>query len=363
MYLACSPSMAEKGLDRRLDAFLKTKGMPTTIVHGAPDAELMRISQFARTLVSRIRSENPQAEIVFNATGGTKLMMLGFVDVFSDAANRVLYTDTRHRRIEYLPKRGQSSAAARAMKDVLDIPDYLKAQGFNYQRAVSDEPAWLQLADRRRDIVEYLAFNVQRLGKFIGALNGLASQALDERGERLKAPQQQFKDTLRGAWKEAIKRIADADLLKWDGDSRIEFSDVESARFLNGGWLEEYAWRVIREQQVFDVRMSVKGAWETGTGAKNEFDVLAAHGNQLLVIECKTLRHGRDETIEKDADILYKLDSLGRDARGLFGSSWLLVARPPTPEMLDRAKAQGIRILGPDEIPRVAGIVKAWMTG
>ena len=48
IYLACSPSTAEKGLDRRLAAFLKTKGIATTIVHGVPDAGLMTITQFAR---------------------------------------------------------------------------------------------------------------------------------------------------------------------------------------------------------------------------------------------------------------------------------------------------------------------------
>ena len=56
MYLACSVGMAEKRLDRRIDAFLKTKGIPATIVHGAPDAGLVKIDQFARTLLSRIQS-------------------------------------------------------------------------------------------------------------------------------------------------------------------------------------------------------------------------------------------------------------------------------------------------------------------
>jgi len=41
--------------------------------------------------------------------------------------------------------------------------------------------------------------------------------------------------------------------------------------------------------------------------------------NELLFLECKTLRHGREGA--KDADLLYKADSLGHDVRGLFGTT------------------------------------------
>ena len=46
--------------------------------------------------------------------------------------------------------------------------------------------------------------------------------------------------------------------------------------------------------------------------------------NQLLVIECKTLRFREGEN---DNEIAYRIDSLGKAARGLFGETWLLSAR------------------------------------
>lgn len=361
VYLACSESMARKGIDRRLKTLLEPHGIGVEVVPRAPDVGLMQITEYARRLATRIRAEHSQAEIVLNATGGTKPMVLGFVDVFSEVAVRVLYTDTQHRRIEYLPKRGKRVASMRPMKDVLDVPRYLQAQGFIYEGAVSDSPEWRKRADGRKNVTEYLAQNVNRLGGFIGAVNTLAHQALDKNGENLVNPEQSFKEAPGGEWETAIKRFEKSALLRRRSDVNVEFLNAESTRFLNGGWLEEYAWHTVVERKVFDARMGVRGSWEAGKEARNEFDVLATHSNQLLFIECKTLRYGAES--EKDSNALYKADSLGQDARGLFGSTWLLSARKPSKEMGARAQAQGIRILGPADLPRLSDIVDKWMTG
>jgi hypothetical protein len=101
----------------------------------------------------------------------------------------------------------------------------------------------------------------------------------------------------------------------------------------------------------------VRGRWEGG--AENEFDVLAVHGNRMLFVECKTLRLGADEA--RDAELLYKLDSLGRLARGLFGVTWLVSAREPTAAMTERAREQRIRIIEAAQLPRLRQHVLDWM--
>ncbi len=84
--------------------------------------------------------------------------------------------------------------------------------------------------------------------------------------------------------------------------------------------------------------------------------MLACHLNQLLFIECKTLRY----TNESDNDIAYKVGSLGQDVRGLFGQTWLLSARKPTDTLKARATKARIRIIGPDELPKLRDIVMEW---
>ncbi len=360
LYLACSAEMAARGFLRRLVQFLRSRKIDVVLAEGAPDAGLQDVHEFALQLLGRVQAEHPGAEIVLNATGGNKLMALGFVEVFRGDAARIVYADTQHRRIEYLPQTGRDVLPARPMVDVLDVESYLAAQGFVLSGAQSDEPGWMAAVAHRKEAAKHLGQRAQALGAFIGALNDCAQKAMAH-GDTLVAPRQDLKDVFSRAWKDGLALLARKELIKWAGQRDIEFLDLEGARFCAGGWLEEYAWHVIHDERPCDVKLGVTGSWEHGRKARNEFDVLAVNGNQLLFVECKTLRHGREAA--SDSDILYKLDSLGRDARGLFGSSWLLAAREPTLDMADRAKAQRIRIIGPGELPRLRDIVREWLQG
>lgn len=362
--LVCTAGMAEKGLDRRLSALLKREEIATEFMRNAPDVGVKQIQDYALELLGQVEQQHPGAEVVFNATGGTKLMSLGFVEVFRGVANRILYTDTAHRRIEYLPDAQGRVPNAASMTDVLDVPKYLAAQGCRFASAVSDDSAWRERAASRKEACKHLGRNAAQLQEFIGLMNGLADDALEKipgtEEERLVAPCQPLRSVPWGDWAKALAGLARARLIDWrEGEAEVVFTDVETARFLRGGWLEEYAWHAVKNGSPFDTRMGVQGVWEGGGSMRNEFDVLATHRNQLLFIECKTLRF-RDGN---DNDLAYKVDSLGQDTRGLFGETWLLSARKPSEVLSDRARQARIRLLGPEELPRLRDAVRQWMAG
>lgn len=106
-----------------------------------------------------------------------------------------------------------------------------------------------------------------------------------------------------------------------------------------------------------DVRCGVEVTAADAERVRNEFDVLACHCNELLVIECKTLRYQE----ENESPVAYKIDSLGQQVRGLFGETWLLSAREPTPNLLERARLARIRIIAPAELPGLSSAVRDWM--
>ena len=56
-----------------------------------------------------------------------------------------------------------------------------------------------------------------------------------------------------------------------------------------------------------------------------------------------------------------KLAVVGETARGLFGETWLLSARTPTPLLAERAQQARIRLLGPVELPKLRETVRQWM--
>lgn len=364
VYLVCSEEMAKRGCEKRLAALLKREAIAVEIKNDVPDVGLKRIHEFALDLVTEINEANPGAEIVLNATGGTKLMAMGFVDMLRGEVNRIIYTDTAHRRIETLPDRKTPATDPEPMRDVLNVPKYLAAQGFRFSSAVSDDPDWREQAAARKAACKYLGRNSSSIQTFIGAINALADKALEKvpgmDEERLRAPRQSFQNKPLGEWAKALAELAKARLIDWrDGEVEIEFADVAAAQFLRGGWLEEYAWHIVKDEQVCDTRMSVKGTWENTQKSGNEFDVLACHGNQLLFIECKTLRFHDGN----DSDIAYKVDSLSQDARGLFGETWLLSARTPSDTLCERARQARFELIGPADLPRLRERVQTWKKG
>lgn len=348
------------GQAHRLRTFLESEGMQVAIRDQAPDAGLADIRTYATKLAEELAAGSPGDELVFNATGGNKLMTLGFVEVFRERADRIVYTDTAHGRIEVIFDRRTAAPQPEPMRDVLDVPRYLAVQGFRYQHDAAQEPGRLARVDARRDVAAYLAQQATRLSGLIALVNRLVQAAMDDNGRELAHPVQHLKEELRGEWRTAFERFTQAGLVQRMGHRGVRFVDAESARFLGGGWLEEYAFVVAREAGLFDVRMGVTGVWEGAASARNEFDVVACHQNRMLLIECKTLRFQGDEN---DNVLAYKVKSLSDDARGLLGDTWVLAAQEPSPILRDRAKQAGFQVVGPKHLNTLTGWLDLWKQG
>ncbi|MGK9451818.1 Card1-like endonuclease domain-containing protein [Acidithiobacillus caldus] len=352
--LLSSQAMGER--TTQLAQQIRRQGIGVQILEGMPDHGLESIYAFALEVEERLARDYREAEITLNATGGNKLMALGLVEFFHD--RRVLYTDTAHRRLEVLPGPGWAPAEI-PMEDVLTVPVYLSAQGFQVRRVRSRQEEWRSAAQYRKGFCKRLAELAPRADYLIYLINKAAFHALNEQGQ-LVAPEQTIERTPRGAVADILSELNQRDLLAWKvGTREIVFRDADTARFLSGGWLEEYVYHVLKDNHVFDVALGVEGQWLNGRGSKNEFDVLATHHNALLFVECKTLAH----RAAHDSDIAYKIEALGRDARGLFGASWLVTARQPTAHLLDHARRARFEVIGPEALPKLRDPVRQWLEG
>ncbi len=103
---------------------------------------------------------------------------------------------------------------------------------------------------------------------------------------------------------------------------------------------------------------SAIGRWESQSGPAaptNEFDLLAVHDNRLLLVECKT---GRLDAGEQA--VATRLESLGRNAGGLFGTSLLVSARELPATMKSRCRSLGIRFLERGAVQELADRISRW---
>lgn len=349
------------GEGRRFRRLLQDHGFAVAMHEGAPSTGTSRLEEYAMNVATNLDEHQQGRTIVLNATGGTKLMALAFLTVFrDDLGAHVIYTDTEHGQLEYLAPR---EVAAEPLRPVLNIPTYLAANGMTLRRADSQDHAWVSGAQKRKPLTKWLADQAASIGRFLGAMNRLAAGALDNHG-MLTAPEQHFDSAPHGnRWTGALRQIRSTGLADWsDGDTLVRFADAAAARYLSGGWLEEYAWHVFRDEQPDDVMAGVVGTWESSNRAspsRNEFDLLVVHRNRMLVLECKTMRFGNSG--QSDQDVMHKLATLGRNAGGLFGTTLLLSARPLNAALRSRAESNHIQILEGADIRKLRDYARDWM--
>lgn len=352
-----SNMMQGKGKDQVFADILQTKGIAFEARFDAPDADFRTIKAFSWQIAETLESQYPDAEIVLNATGGNKLMTLGLVEAFQHVAPRIEYTDTAHRTIEVL----HPEPSLYPMRQVLDVPTYLAAQGFRYLRAESDDEGWRQRADQRKAAAKFLGRHTPELGLFFFVLNGMVNEAIQKKANsrqvELANPTQRFHEDKPpyGIWQKALQELEKAKIIAWSAENPLEvlFLGLEEAQFVRGGWLEEYAWHILQDEKLADVRKGIRGTWKREGDSKNEFDVLAVHENVMLYVECKT---GQEDY----ADLSYKTDSLGRSIKGPFGESWILSAQEPSEELHKRAQHHQFLVVGPQEIPHLRQKVQQW---
>lgn len=356
--LIASNSMEQRGVLQRFQKILEHDGFLVEVYTELPSAGMDKITEYASNWFLDADEKYPEMQWILNITGGNKLMTLAFYNALAGSMQRIIYTDSRHNHLEIVPQDAEKHSPEQLLP-VLDIPGYLAAQGFVYRNSAGDANDWQERVRQRKQLTKYLGKHSGSIGDFIGAINGMAQDALNRNGTELKEPVQFFDRRPQGRWKKVIEEIAKTELIFWEESALLlEFKDAEAARYLGGGWLEEFAWHQVADCQPDDVRMGVEGTWDS-KGARNELDLLVVHHNRLLMIECKTLKLSRDA--KEDDQMLYKLDSLGDDLKGLFGEVLLMTARRPGTTVLGRARQHRIQVVDATGFASFQADIREWM--
>lgn len=386
--LVCTPEMLKpnRGLDRIARALERYGyGGETVTPHSAPaesatDFHVAR--SYARNLRDALAQRYPGAPLTLNATGGTKILSSAFFLEFHGF--EILYTDTeaggylRHMEDADLPAEPLGSVVG-------SMDDYLHGQGYRILESASDDRTWRERAVQRRALTESLVigfsgYHTEAHGGLVGELNRQAERVvkdiLDKHPEGKRREQRQATldrfvpqtDMKKPSCSKSVRTVFDglvaAGLLaRRDGSEAWHFLTHDALRYLNGGWLEEWAWLVAKDCNPDKCRAGVfiqAGEKAPGERADNELDLVVLHRNRLLIAECKTIHW---QGANGKQDVLNKLDAMGSHARGLFGKSFLISARPLDEDARRRTKAYGIAVLEGGELSRFKLELEKWMSG
>jgi hypothetical protein len=301
--------------------------------------------------VLNLLTHYPDGDIALNATGGTKLMSIAAYEVFRSENLPIFYIHPEQDRLIWLsPKQ-----PAVALTNRLKITDYLTAYG-----ASSVEiPDPTGVTAPIRQLTQQLLTDIDRYASELGTLNYLAYQANNPQLTCQIEPGPQSKPRL---W-QLLELFEAAGLCKINGHS-LRFTD-ESARFTaNGGWLEMHTYAICLNLKkacgIQDVACNIIiNRQPAGRDVvKNEIDIGLIKANRLHLIECKTQRFKED----KDADVLYKLDSLRDLMGGLQGRAMLVSFNHLDKTSRARAKELNIKLCCQTELKNLQHHLQTWLT-
>jgi hypothetical protein len=340
---------------KRLQRVCKRHGLPCRIWDDpVPPYDPQRMEDIC---IDVIESFPEGQSLILNATGGTKVMALAAANLFGQLGRgEVIYVDSFQGLIHNLYP---SKEKAWHLEPVLDIRDYLTAYGMHPKKP---EKRWVkgEVLPSMPASARTLAENAPHLDNFFGTLNFAGSGVLDDKRETEAWPRAMPLDRpfRSDRFSEKILPLLAREELVQVDNSIITFPGETAARYLSGGWLEEYTFAQACAAGADEVVLSQVVDWEAA-GEKtvsNEFDCLIMKDNRLFLLECKTMRFA-----EKGSDVLYKLDSLTESSTGIYGRGALVSARRLGDSMQSRAESRRHRIFGPEDLGTLKNSLQKWL--
>ncbi|MBI4755523.1 MAG: DUF1887 family protein [Betaproteobacteria bacterium] len=295
-------------------------------------------------------------DVALNVTGGTKVMAMAAQDVFrNDDERPVFYINIENDQVVRIDRRD----AGFVLPTKVRLREYLEAHGYG----LPGKPHKPELPASRRELVQRLAYESERLGRALGRLNWLAKEAQRNLTTPELDPDDQDSRTL-----DELISVFSAEGLMAQKGKRLSFPDDEARRFVNGGWLEMLVYHCLAqlspELGLADYATSLEVLAPDGK-TRNEIDAACLHRNTLYLVECKSANlaaSGRTGG-ESGAEALYKLDTL-RKMGGLRTKAMLVDFRGSLTEHDRRRAAQmGLRIVAGRQLRDVQGELRRWLSG
>ncbi|WP_432785084.1 hypothetical protein AAEX37_02014 [Oligella sp. MSHR50489EDL] len=385
--LIASEQMVSKGKDEQFSKLLSDLGLvePENIVvlSEMPSSDYGDMCKWAKDQIHKIHHGLPEAKIYLNATGGTKLMSLAFVEACREKVleNKVevIYCDTNNEKIEIIYPDFYTEPLA---ENLLSSEDILKAHSIRVKSALSDKSDWQKEVQERAELTRHLGQNMyEKLGSFIGSLNKELAKSLAQPIEKTQFPIEISLGKCIGSdWKEVLalmhkhKVIILDDELQTDTPAVFRIDDLEKARYLHGIWLEEYLWLCFNQAGISDVQsgMEIVSTHDDTEFKDNELDLVASYKNNLVIVECKTAYFFKDSKQQQAFDTaLNKLSAISARSGGQLVKSWFATARWPIEkknveekEKAERfrahARSQGVVLIEPKYLRDLVDRLKEW---
>ena len=291
-------------------------------------------------------------DVVFHATGGTKLMVLAIHQQLlnlqsGQGSYRLLYADTAHQTLSWLDEEPRQEP----MAEVLTLNEQLLLRG--YRTSNDTRPAAIQQrASERAKLTRYMGEKSAQLKGFLGTLNRHARMAADGKGlaqefDYLPRAQSAAGNLLELAQSQGLISIDEA-------HNEVSFASTAVAEYFCGGWVEEYVFlKFTGTLQPSQYTLGAK-IIQQQSKSENEIDGIAVANNRTLIIECKAKKQ------DKAQDAIYRLGQIIQQVGGLMARGLYVSARQVSNTDRNRAREYGVDVLAAEELATLNDYLRRW---
>ena len=265
----------------------------------------------------------PGARVGFNLTGGTKLMFAGAIAACRKIGAVPFYFETRDHNLVFL-----HDFTTLPMRGIENVELFFALNGFHISRSGKwqDEP----LRQQRTHVTKHIWDERSAIASLYEQLSDLIP--------RNGYPFVPFCVQARSAFAK-LERSGRA-ILKLCGVEFTLKSCPDFARYLCGGWLDEYIYLLLQPQlasrNIKDLRIGLEVSWvapqpNSTPMAAQEFDICFTDGNRLTIMECKA-----GAVYVGD---VYKLENCVMNYGGVDANGLLISAFSPSVSIRKRVQA------------------------
>lgn len=240
--------------------------------------------------LSKFEFDNYDKKIV-NITGGTKLMSIETSNFFKSVDNSEVYYVINGGQFIKIHSQNEQEVPQN-FNATINIKEYFKSYGFN------TETSRLSGIDKEFTYSFFEWFINDKTTYQHSVINELRENTNNENFKRTK--------------KLNTEKIKGLDSLIAEINFPISNKGIISlkeARYLAGGWFEEYVYYKIIDSGIVNENSILCGVKKINDISNNEFDIVYLKNNKLYAIECKTyiISNNKDSLVN---DTIYKLDSI-----------------------------------------------------
>ena len=275
----------------------------------------------------------PPEKVLFNFTGGTKIMFLAALQIARELGIKGVYVDTAQGKLLWI----DDEINEEKLEPCLKVEDFFLSS----RTKITKKGKWSEVQELRKKTTKLMWEYRKKIATIQAAVSRNSKEAGDNKPFQCSTKRNDVVCSIEEGSTTIELRMRNSNPIKL---ILPNIKPINAVKYITGGWLEEYCYLSVKEgcsAQGTDIRIGLEISLLDEKNTLQEFDILITDGLRLKIIECKAG--------EVQQDHMHKLKSLSDYYSGNLECGILAAVRL-NQKNRSRAKESGLAVFVGKEI-------------